>query len=518
MKTENLNKKLAELDELIIKDLNSYTTAGLGVGVVYDGKLIYAKGFGLANIAEKKPVTPDTGFRIGSISKTFIAIAIMQLMEQGKLKLDDPVNQYLKTYKVQHPDAGAPPVTIRHMLTHTSGIGEIRNLTDIFLPIGGLATKLEESQISLGDYYKGRLSPEIYPGQKWAYANHAFATLGQVIEDVSGMPYEQYMLENVFEPLGMHKSDFIYSDRVRDTLAQGYQWKKGAFEPIPYQRVLVGAAGSIHASVNEMAKYVSALMNGGANENGRVLKSETLEMMFQPQLPLDRRVFSMGLTFFIRNDFSKHRVFEHAGGWPGFISEMYIAPDDKLAVVAFTNSGNMSSYTVADLVLRKLLEVPTQKEVFEKQVIPESPHLWSSLMGLYDVKNGLLTEARPIGSTGGETEIFVQGSKLMMRTLLSTFSKGVELHRADPDDPYLYYAYVEEAKVCSLLAFKTGANGQVERLEMSSHLPFVFYKQAFKGSIKFKALTIAGAIGGLILWCIGGGLLRKKNKKKCCCK
>ncbi len=116
---------LAALDDKIVRAMNKYVLSGMAVGVVRDGRLVYAKGFGLANARGNKPVTPDTVFRIASISKTFTAIAVMQLWEQGKIRLDEPVNRYLKSYQIVHPDPASPPITIRHLLTHTSGLGEV---------------------------------------------------------------------------------------------------------------------------------------------------------------------------------------------------------------------------------------------------------------------------------------------------------------------------------------------------------------------------------------------------------
>src|SRR3989337_679162 len=131
MSEETLDRVLAQADGLIIAAMNEHALAGLAVGIIHDGALVYAKGFGLADAREERPVTPDTVFRIGSISKTFTAIALMQLWEQGKFQLGEPVSGHLKAYKLEHRDPGAPPVTFRHLLTHTAGIGEFRTIADL---------------------------------------------------------------------------------------------------------------------------------------------------------------------------------------------------------------------------------------------------------------------------------------------------------------------------------------------------------------------------------------------------
>src|SRR5215469_14006080 len=132
------------IDELLISACNDRSLAGVAAGIVTDGRVVYAKGFGIADAERGVPITADTSFRIGSISKTFTAIGLMQLHEQERFKLDEPVNNYLKAYKVEQPSA-SPPVTFRHLLTHTSGIGELRRLSDLLRPTLGLACKRETS-------------------------------------------------------------------------------------------------------------------------------------------------------------------------------------------------------------------------------------------------------------------------------------------------------------------------------------------------------------------------------------
>jgi len=134
---EVISGVLEEVDDLVISAMNVHTIPGVGVGIIRGGEPVYLRGFGLANLEDGKPVTPITIFRIGSISKIVTAVGLMQLWEQGKFGLDEPVNDYLKSYQVKELDRAAPPVTFRHMLTHTSGIGELRTYTDLLKPMVG---------------------------------------------------------------------------------------------------------------------------------------------------------------------------------------------------------------------------------------------------------------------------------------------------------------------------------------------------------------------------------------------
>ena len=139
MSEESIKKTLENMDNILSEAVNEHKLPGLAVGIIKDGELLYTRGMGYVDLENRVPVTEETVFRIGSISKTFTVAGIMQLYEQGKLGLDDPVNDYLKDYKVLHDDPNAPPVTFRHMITHTSGIGETRNLMDVFKPVMGLS-------------------------------------------------------------------------------------------------------------------------------------------------------------------------------------------------------------------------------------------------------------------------------------------------------------------------------------------------------------------------------------------
>ncbi|NEP12508.1 MAG: beta-lactamase family protein [Symploca sp. SIO2C1] len=424
MPQETIDRVLEEADELLISAMNEAVITGMAVGIIHQGKLIYAKSLGLAEVKSEKVITPDTVFRIGSISKTFTAIGLMQLWEQGKFQLDDPINDYLKTYQVKHRNPEAPPVTFRHLLTHTSGIGELRGIADMLQYLGGLSVKQDQPVPTLREYYAKRLTPEIYPGTKWAYANHAFATLGQLVEDISTEPFSDYMIRHVFEPLGMTQTDYLLSERVRHQLAQGYLFNQGKLTPINYREIVVRGAGSIFSSLNDMSKYVVALLNGGKNEHGTILQPETLELMLKNQYQLDEHLDAMGLAFLLDN-FDGHRIIWHNGGWPGFVSSMWIAPDDDLGVIIFTNSSSGVLDSIAKNLLRRLLEVPKPASELPRANILGSPHLWTQLSGCYRPKKGWNTNWRIWLGFGGELEVFVKDNHLMLRSLIGPLGKGI---------------------------------------------------------------------------------------------
>ena len=512
-----LKQTLNGLDNYLVEMMNKNTLAGLAVGVVHEGELVYCKGMGYADIAQATPVTMDTGFRIASISKTFTAIGILQLLEQGKFNLDDSVNRYLKGFKVMHKDAFSPPVTFRHLLTHTSGIGEaptIREALPILLGKDPYFAKEGERVKPLAQMYGGLFITDVPAETKWAYANHAYAILGQLVEDISGMPFPEYMIEHVFEPLGMYKTDYLFSERVRGQFAQGYLFKKGVFEPVTLKLRLLLGAGSIFSSVNEMVKYMEALMNGGANAHGRVLQAETLRMMMTPQLDTDTRVFSMGLGFWL-HDFGGHQIAGHGGSHPGFISDMKIAPEEKLGVVVFTNTNAMAPNFIGTEIMYRLLGVPNPDTDFPPRGIASRPYDWSRFCGFYGPKPGFLTNARLWLTFGGEVEVYVdRQNRLAVRTLFGPVSKGLPVYRADDEDPLLYRGQFKgglmDGYPVSVL-FKENHEGAVDRIHIHQN---ELYKRPYRRSLRFKAGIAIKIIGNLMGFVVLQLLLRKRKKRR----
>lgn len=475
---EQFQITIDQADDFLHGQFNQHAAGGLAVGIVHRGKLVYARGLGWADYATRRPVTPDTSFRIGSISKTFTAIGIMQLWEQGKIDIDAPVNDYLKSYRFGHPDPSAPPITIRHIFTHRTGLGDIRSWHEL-LPGQPISIAAEKGQIPpLNEFYAEGLNTELHPGRKWAYDNHAYGTLGQVIEDVSGQPFGQYMIHNVFDPLGMDRTDYFLTERVHD-FATGYQVQGGPLEQVDYREIVVPGAGSIFSSMNQMACYVSALMNGGANEHGRIIQEETLAMMMERQWGLDDRLPGMGMTFWLEN-VQGHRIAQHGGGWPGFISMMLVAPDDEIAVLAFTNCGNRSSYDVSIGLMRQLLQIDAESITPPYPDIQSQPLTWSELTGVYQPAPGFSTNGRVWAAYGGGIEIKVEGTQLMFKPLGGMGRAGLPLYQADPEDPFAFQLAPPQALWTPSLVqpnwvlFQQDESGQVDRFQMGF---LEFYKR-----------------------------------------
>ncbi len=438
-------------DELELKGridgiLNRWPAVGLAVGVVRNGSLEYFHGHGLADIASNTPITEDTVFRIASITKTFTAIAVMQLWEQGLVDLDAPANDYLRAYKLVPAKPGFRPATLRHLLTHTAGIPEAVHAADLLHPGWGpfdarpavYSVRVGEPLPSLTEYYRGGLRLVAEPGSAFAYSNHGFATLGQLVEDVSGMPLERYLRERIFEPLGMADSDLVRSERLASRLATGYVLGPRGASAVPDRDWLGAGGGGIYSTTGDLARYLAALLGGGSGEHGSVLEPATLATMFEPHYQPDPRLPGMGLAFF-RGDAGGHRVVGHEGILPGFNSGLSLAPDDGVGVIALTN-GSRGAFVWLQLelgrLLRHLLDVPD--EVVRSDV-PHHPEVWSDICGHYRLPPRISDLRQRVAMAGG-AEVFVRGGRPMVRLLtpVPALYRGFPLHPDDEKDPYVF--------------------------------------------------------------------------------
>jgi CubicO group peptidase (beta-lactamase class C family) len=280
----------------------------------------------------------------------------------------------------------------------------------------------------------------VEPGSVFAYTGHGFATLGQIVEDVSGMPLERRLRERIFEPLGMADTDLVRSDRIRSHLATGYDFGPGGPEAVTDREWVGRAAGGIYSSSRDMARFVAALLGGGANEHGSVLRPATLATMFQPHHRPDPRLPGMGLGFFLA-DACGHRFVGHDGLLPGFNADLLVAPDDALGVFGFTN-GSSGAFTWLPIELERLLR--RQLHLPDDAVrgdIPHHPEIWSELCGRYRLPPRV-SDQRGRLAMGGGVQVFVRGGRLMARMLtpVPALYRGIPLHPDDERDPFVFRA------------------------------------------------------------------------------
>jgi CubicO group peptidase (beta-lactamase class C family) len=454
---------LDDLDRYLLTIFEERHLAGLAVGILIDGEVVHRKCLGLADLRSGSEVRTDTTFRIGSISKTLTAIALMQLWERGLLQLESPVNDFLKAYTIVQPPLTAP-ITFLHLLTHTGGVGELRRWTDLFRPTLGLTTSSHRPP-TLREYYAPELRTQIAPGCKWAYSNHGFAPLGQVIEDVSGQPFSEYILGHVFTPLGMMHTDFMVSCQATPRFARAYEYVRGKLRNVADRMIVITPAVAAISNLDDMLLYLAALAGNGANRNGRVIEAETLELMSTPHYFCDPRMPSNGLGFMIETR-GDQRVFGHDAGWPGYSGSIRIAPRARAAVVVLTNTAVMATGFATIKIANEIIERLTDDRLQDSVDVRESPELWPQLCGSYRPEHGFYTNLRIWRLLGGRANIVIRDGHLVMRTPFGPARTGMRLRAADLHDPSLFVGDLNGLDIWVL--FRRNHLGAVESLSVSS--------------------------------------------------
>jgi CubicO group peptidase (beta-lactamase class C family) len=321
----------AFLDGIVPLQLGKNDIAGATISVVKDGKLLFAKGYGYADVQSKKPVSAqETLFRPGSISKLFTWTAIMQLYEQGKLDLDRDVNTYLD-FKI--PDAFGKPITLKNIMTHTPGFEE--QIKDLF--------DTGTTSPNLGQYLKTHIPGRIYPpGTVPAYSNYGTALAGYIIERVSGRPFEQYVAENILKPLKMTRSTFIQPlpAELAPLISSGY--RLGSDSAGPFEVVNPYPAGSLSSSATDMAQFMIAHLQDGQSGEARILKAETARLMHSRLFALDDGANAMCYGFYEESR-NGHRIIGHGGDTVYFHSDLHLVLDQNVGFFLSYNSAGNSS-------------------------------------------------------------------------------------------------------------------------------------------------------------------------------
>lgn len=412
------------------------------------------------------PVTPDTVFRVGSLTKTFTAVAVLQLWEQGRLDLDAPASRYLSTFRLRPARPDLEPATVRHLLTHTAGIGYWRRPSDLLHPVSGAGVEARHPK-PLAQYYRGGLPQEIQPGTKWVYSNHGFAALGQLVEDVSGQRLRDYLREHVLDPLGMEHTDLALSERVGARLATGYVLRRHGLAQVPFRDVPTPGGGGLYATAADLARYLGGLLDRGAGVHGRVLQSSSVAQLFAPHYQPDPRLPGMGLAFELRSEDGR-RIAVKDGVVSGFLSALAMAPSARTGVIALANTGGLSGrgapVEVVTAVLRELLGVP--REPVPRDV-PPRPEVWGELCGWYSAPPGPVTNLLARALMGAGAEVVVDRRRLVLKALtpVPALRRGLPLLPDDPKDPYAFRVDLSSTGLGALpVVFTVDEDRRVRRL------------------------------------------------------
>ena len=320
----------SELQPLIEDFMRQEQVPGLAIGVIQGGQLVYAHGFGVKNLAhDHDPVTPRSLFHMASITKTFVATSIMQLVEAGKINLDAPVVQYLPYFRLA--DDRYPTITVRQMVTHTSGMPDVEDYE---------WDKPQYDDGALERYVRSVSNQKLIfaPGTDFRYSNMAFEVLGDLISKVSGESFDDYVQQQILTPLKMKDSTLLIKKTSPGLMTWGHERDlSGHVFPskvYPYNR-MHSPSSNLHSNVEDMARWALANLNHGELDGRRILKEQTYDIMWKPAHKLsDGR--AVGISWFL-GEYRGQATVSHGGGDTGYATFLMLLPEKKMAVVLMAN-------------------------------------------------------------------------------------------------------------------------------------------------------------------------------------
>jgi CubicO group peptidase (beta-lactamase class C family) len=384
------------LDGLMPQQIEHADIAGAVIAVVKDGKLLFAKGYGYADVEKKIPVSPETTlFRPGSISKLFTWTSVMQQVELGKLDLDRDVNDYLD-FRI--PPAFGKPITLRNIMTHTTGFEETAK--DLFV---GSAEDLRPT----GEYLRVHMPARIFPpGMTPAYSNYATTMAAYIVERVSGQNFNDYVEEHIFKPLNMTHATFRQPlpEALKPSMSNGYILGSG--EPKPFEFVQVAPAGSLSASAVDMTHFMIAHLQNGRYGDAQVLKPETAIQMHARQAGWPPSMNAMCLGFYEQR-LDGHRSIGHGGDTVSFHSNLHLILDANVGLfVSYNSPGRVEidprGYLFDSFMGRYFPSAPSNEPT-----LATAAQDASSVAGSYEVSRRFETNVLAVTTVLGETKVTV---------------------------------------------------------------------------------------------------------------
>jgi CubicO group peptidase (beta-lactamase class C family) len=373
----DLERTKTALTGMIQEVMDKQGIPSVSIALIEGDEVVWTDAFGYSNVRTRTAATPETIYSTGSTFKSVTATALMQLVEQGKCTLDDPVNRHLGDLGIQDRIQSEQPVTIRHILSHWSGLLNGTNIK----PIWGreLPMTLEEITSKL---YSIR-APEV----KWEYNNYAYALAGLLVEKISGMDYETYVVENILKPLGVETPHPVApSPEMVELMALPYRpgGADGEPTPVPQHHYDVYPAGDAYLTAADMARFLGAQLNGGEWGGRRILSEESVREMHTPQFG---GYYSLG--FAVRTADNGHTLVSHSGGIRGQNSYMVGDVDARVGVYIMSNSGVPSWIGEAAIALLRGEEYTPLED---REYIEVDPEILAPYAGKYDLAGRLTFE------------------------------------------------------------------------------------------------------------------------------
>ncbi len=443
----NVSAAIAVFDAWCEHTVSRREQPSVSVGIVHDQELIWAKGYGYANLEKKIPATPATAYRIASITKLFTATAILQLRDAGKLQLDDPVAKHLSWFHLSDTFDDSPVITIRHLLTHTSGLP--RELNALYWD--SMSFPDHEEFVELFQEASTILPRET----ELKYSNVAFNVLGEVIASASGKSYPDYVRERILEPLGMTGTEVMPQEDM-SSLATGYGFRKPGqprqIQPFTDKRAMA-SSGNIASTVEDLARFMSLQFRDSAANDAQILKGSTLREMRRVHWLRPNWKSGWGLGWSVARVDDQVRI-SHGGSVPGYKTLVSAVPGDEFGVIVLTNAedGDPGSYAknvfaIIAPAVKKATTVPKEAPVADSS--------WIKFTGDYEWIDG---SPMKVMLLNGELTLVdpAEDNPWDSRIRLEPVSKGVFRMKDQPQQG-------------ELIRFEEDEYGQVTRIIMPGY-------------------------------------------------
>lgn len=453
------------IDGIMATQFLNHRLAGATISIVYDGAPLVKKGYGFANIEAQTPVDPDTTlFRPGSISKLFTWTAVMQLVEQGEIDLDANVNIYLSQFQL--PDAFDTPITMQHLLTHTAGFEDG--------PMVGLFLEKFEDLVPLPVYLKQKMPARVRaPGTYISYSNYGTALAGLIVANVSGTPFDDYIEQKIYQPLGMNHASFRepLPDHLQPHMATGYYPAATTLMPRGFEYLhSLGPMGAMSVSAGDMAKFMIAHLNDGGISivcvrapcvSPQILKPETARLMREQLFTQGPRLPGVAHGFWEVNG-PTMRTIGHGGDTIYFHSQLIMVPEQKFGLFVSYNApdGAAAASELTSAILQRYF-------TFEPVAAPVAPEVlegfevrMDQIAGLYRVNRRSFTKAEKVASFGA---IAVKSAGEGLIDIL-----GYKPMRLREVEPFVF----EQVDGPEKLVFETDEGGKVIHAFIAS-VPFI---------------------------------------------
>ncbi|MDH3733101.1 MAG: beta-lactamase family protein [Gemmatimonadota bacterium] len=333
------------IEAYLVGEIEAKGIPGLTVAVVRDGSVLYEGAFGVRELGGDEELTSHHIFHFASVSKPFVATAIVQLVEQGKMELDDPVTQHLPYFRLA--DDRYRSITIRDMLNHTAGMVDVPDYEwDSPQYDEGAAERYVREMATDGMLWA--------PGEGWRYSNKAFDALGDVIAKVSGLSFERYVQTHILDPIGMRESSFIHPEIDERLRTSGHVAAPARVSDVyPYNR-RHAPSSTLNSSVSQMVRWMLVNLGSGELDGSRILRPRSYDLLWEPTTETTADGVHVGLSWFL-GDYEGHRTVSHGGGDTGYRSFILLLPDDGIGVVIASNWSGTDTGALANEIARLVL-------------------------------------------------------------------------------------------------------------------------------------------------------------------